>query len=300
VARRDVGRPGKHEGPPDAGAAGSCGSRRDAEVRIHRRPRRARTGFGAGDGGSGRRGSGRQEAAVGPRRRDHLPRHPDGLGAGLRRSGAADTGAARPRRRQRGSLLRHRSRRGDDRPDQGRCQGRRFTRWRRRGARLRRAGGPRQSRALGPQARRAAGRRGDEHPGGQGRRDRRRLRGRRTPRQRRPRSDLLGRRGRCLPSWQHPRRWHRGRNVDRRAGGGAGGDETVGHAQPADPGDRRHGDQGVGPVVQGAHRRHRRAGDGGRRRDDGRPGPRRGGAAFGGDSVDEFVRNADAFAASLS
>ena len=36
--------------------------------------------------------------------------------------------------------------------------------------------------------------------------------------------------------------------------------------------DRRHRDQGAGRVVQGAHRRHRRAGDGRRRRDDGRTG----------------------------
>ncbi len=54
--------------------------------------------------------------------------------------------------------------------------------------------GTRQSRPLGPQARLAA-RPGDhEHPGGQGRRDRRRLRGRRPTGQRRARSDLLGRR----------------------------------------------------------------------------------------------------------
>ena len=46
---------------------------------------------------------------------------------------------------------------------------------------LRRARRARQPRALGPQARRAAGPGAHEHPGRQGRRDRRRLRGRRAP-----------------------------------------------------------------------------------------------------------------------
>ena len=43
--------------------------------------------------------------------------------------------------------------------------------------------------------------------------------------------------------------------------------------------DGRHGDEGGDGLVQGAHRRHGRAGDGRRRRDDGRPRPRRRGAA---------------------
>ena len=51
---------------------------------------------------------------------------------------------------------------------------------------LRRAGRARQPRALGPQARRAARAGAHEHPGGEGRRDRRRVRGRRPARERRP------------------------------------------------------------------------------------------------------------------
>ena len=91
------------------------------------------------------------------------------------------------------------ARRGDDRRDQGRGQGRRLAGRRRRGARLRRARRARQPRALGPQARRPAGPGADEHPGGEGRRDRRRLRGRRPAGQRGPRRDPLGRRRRRLP-----------------------------------------------------------------------------------------------------
>ena len=44
-------------------------------------------------------------------------------------------------------------------------------------------------------------------------------------------------------------------------------------------GDRRHGHQGVDGLVQGAHRRHRRSGDGRGRRDDGRARAGRRGAA---------------------
>ena len=57
---------------------------------------------------------------------------------------------------------------------------------------LRRAGRARQPRALGPQARRAAGPGGDEHPGREGRRDRRRVRGRRPAGERGPRPDRAG------------------------------------------------------------------------------------------------------------
>ena len=64
----------------------------------------------------------------------------------------------------------------------------------RRGHRLRGPGRPREPRPLGPQARRRPGRRPHEHPGGQGGRDRRRLRRRHPPRLRRPRPDRLGRR----------------------------------------------------------------------------------------------------------
>ena len=61
----------------------------------------------------------------------------------------------------------------------GRGQGRRLARRRGRGARLRRAARARLARALGPQGRRPARPGADEHPGDEGRRDRRRLRGRR-------------------------------------------------------------------------------------------------------------------------
>ena len=56
----------------------------------------------------------------------------------------------------------------------------------------------------------------------------------------------------------HARRWPRGWHDQRRAAGGPRGDEAAGHAQPPDARDRRHRDEGVGGVVQGAHRRHRR------------------------------------------
>ena len=114
------------------------------------------------------------------------------VGAG---DAAPDTRRPHHGRRVAGALLRPRRGRGDDRRGQGRRQGRRLARRRDRGARLRRTGRSRQPRALGPQARRAAGPGGDEHPGGQGRRDRRRVRGGRASRQRRPRPDPLGRRG---------------------------------------------------------------------------------------------------------
>ena len=84
----------------------------------------------------------------------------------------------------------------DDRRGRGRGQGRRLARRRGRGPRLRRAARARLARALGPQGRRPARPGADEHPGDEGRRDRRRLRGGRRPRQRRPRRDPLGRRGR--------------------------------------------------------------------------------------------------------
>jgi chorismate synthase len=52
-------------------------------------------------------------------------------------------------------------------------------------------------------------------------------------------------------------------------------DEAAGDAQRARAGDRRHRDQGGRCLVQGTHRCHRGAGHGRRRRDDGRPRPRR-------------------------
>ena len=109
---------------------------------------------------------------------------------------AADARGPGRRRRVAGALLRPRRGRGDDPGDQGRGQGRRLARRRRRGARRRRPGRARQPRPLGPQARRPAGPGRDEHPGRQGRRDRRRVRGRRPAGERGPRPDPLGRRRR--------------------------------------------------------------------------------------------------------
>ena len=149
-------------------------------------------------------GAAGQAAARRARRRGAVPRRPDGRGRGP--TGARPTLADLGRgRRVAGALLRPGGRRGDDRRDQGGGQGRRLARRRRRGARLRRAGRARQPRALGPQARRPARPGGDEHPGREGRRDRRRLRGRRAAGERGPRPDPLGRRRRQLPP-RH-RRW---------------------------------------------------------------------------------------------
>ena len=80
------------------------------------------------------------------------------------------------RRHVRGPLLRHRRRARDDPRDQGSGQGRRLARRCRRGARLRRAARPRLARPLGPPHRRLARAGTDEHPGDEGRRDRRGLR----------------------------------------------------------------------------------------------------------------------------
>ena len=90
--------------------------------------------------------------------------------------------------------------RRDDRRDQGRGQGRRLARRRGRGARLRRAARARFARALGPQARRPARAGAHEHPGHEGRRDRRRLRGRGPARERSPRRDPLGRGAASTPA----------------------------------------------------------------------------------------------------
>ena len=140
-----------------------------------------------------------QVAPQDARHRDHLARHPDGLGHRAGRRAAPDARAARSGRREPGALLRSRRQRGDDRRDQGGVEGRRLARRRRRGARLRRPGRPRQPRALGSQARRAARAGDDEHPGREGRRDRRRVRGRRPAGERGPRSDPVGRRRPRVP-----------------------------------------------------------------------------------------------------
>ena len=85
--------------------------------------------------------------------------------------------------------------------------------------------------------------------------------------------------GQRLPPRDRAGRRHRGRHDDRRAAGRARGDEAAGHAQPADAEDGRRRHQGSDRQLQGAHRRHRRAGDGRGGRDDGGAGARRRGAA---------------------
>ena len=100
------------------------------------------------------------------------------LGAATVVARRAPADARRPRadRRVRGALLRPRRRGRDDPRDQGSGEGRRLARRRGRGARLRRAARARFARALGPPHRRAARAGADEHPGDEGRRDRRGLR----------------------------------------------------------------------------------------------------------------------------
>ena len=148
-------------------------------------------------------GTRRQGAAGRARRRHREPRDPDGRGP---LEGGHPPRPGRPRRGRRvaGALLRRRGRGRDGRRDQGGGQGRRHPRRHRRGARLRRARRPRQPRALGPQARRAARPRPHDDPGREGRRDRRRLRGRRPAGERGPRPDHLGR-GDAAPTGASPR-----------------------------------------------------------------------------------------------
>ena len=71
--------PGRHQGSADPGPPGPRRPRRDAEVRVHRCPRRARTGERARDSGARGRRCGGQGTAEDARRRHHLPRDPDGL-----------------------------------------------------------------------------------------------------------------------------------------------------------------------------------------------------------------------------
>ena len=113
---------------------------------------------------------------------------------------------------------------GDGRGDRPGPQGRRHPRRRRRGAGVRRAGGPRLARPLGPPARRPAGRRPHGHPGDQGRRGRRRLRPGAGARFAGARRDRAHRRRH--PALHRPLRRHRGRSDHRRAAAGARRDEA--------------------------------------------------------------------------
>ncbi len=105
---------------------------------------------------------------------------------------------------------------------------------------------------------------------------------------------------RRLRAGHPPGRGHRGRYEHRRPHRRPAVDEAAGHAQPALARHRRRRHQGVDGVVQGAHRRDRRAGHGGRRRDDDGPGAGREALRkFGGDSVEEFRRNHAGYLATL-
>ena len=160
-----------------------------------------------------------------------------------------------------------------------------------------------QPRALGPRARRPAGPGPHEHPGRQG--ASRSARAGTSPAGggRRPTTPSAGtsRSGRRLPARDRPGRRHRGRDVDRRADRGPGGHEAAGHAQPPRARDGRRGHQGVDGSLQGAHRRHRRAGHGRGGRDDdrARAGRPRRCASSAATRWPRCVRNRDGFVASL-
>ena len=186
---------------------------------------------------------------------------------------------------------------------EGGGQGRRLARRRRRGARLRRA-----ARASARTSTGTASIDGllaqalDEHPGHEGRRDRRRLRGRRPARAATPTTRSSG-----TPT---PASTRAGST---RAGGTEGGMTTGGllvarvAMKPLATLNRpvlkhrRRRDQGGDGLVQGAHRRHRGARGRRGRRDDGRRScsPTEVTRKFGGDSLDELVRNHAAYLASL-
>ena len=136
-----------------------------------------------------------------------------------------------------------------------------------------------------------------EHPGREGRGDRRRVRGGRPARERGPRPDHAGTPRAGLPRETQPGRRHRGRHVHGRAARRPGGHEAAGHAEPA----RR-----CGPSTSGPRRRRSRS-----RSAPTSPPCRPSGVVaetmvalvladeatrkFGGDSVAELVRNRDAF-----
>ena len=120
------------------------------------------------------------------------PRGPDGPGrcqVGRRGPTPADLDRGR---RVAGALLRPRRRGGDDRRDQGGGQGRRLARRRRRGARPTACPSASGSHVHWDRKLDApAGPGADEHPGGEGRRDRRRLRRRRPPGLARPTTPII-------------------------------------------------------------------------------------------------------------
>ena len=189
--------------------------------------------------------------------------------------------------------------RGDGRRGQGGGQGRRLARRRRRGARLRRARRAGQPRPLGPQARRPARPGGDEHPGGQGRRDRRRLRRRRPARAAPPTTRSAGTRT--------PATYRR----DTTLAGGVEGGMSTGELLVVRAAMKPLATLNV-PVLETVDTATKEATVSFKERTDVTAVPAMGVVAetmvalvlaaeaqrkFGGDSVDEFVRNAEAFRA---
>ena len=185
VARGDVARARRDSRAADPTAARPRRPRGDAEVRLHRRARRPGAGVGPRDGGPGRGRQRGQGVARGTGRAGAQPRRADGPGR-FEVDATTDRRGPRRCRRVSGPVLRPRGGSGHDRGDQSDGQGRRLVGRRGRGAGLRRPRRPRQPRPLGPQAGRPHRPSVDEHPGRQGGRDRRRLRGRRPARERRP------------------------------------------------------------------------------------------------------------------
>ncbi len=119
-----------------------------------------------------------------------------------------------------------------------------------------------------------------EHPGGEGRRDRRRVRGRRAAGQRGPRPDRVGRRRRRVPP--RSRRWPAASRAACRPASCSSARAAMKPLATLNrpvAQDRRHRHQGGDGLVQGAHRRHRGAGHGRGGRDDGGARARRRGAA---------------------
>ena len=202
---------------------------------FDRRARRPGAGLGPRDRGAGRRRA-PWPSAAGPARRRRSCSHVVQHRVGRRAEAAA--GPARPTSTRvdelRGPLLRRRGRGGDDRRDQGRGQG----------GRLASAASSRCSPTacrsgsgshvhwdrkldalLGPGA--------HEHPGGEGRGDRRRVRGRRAAGERGPRPDPWDADAGAYRRESHAGRRHRGRHVHRRGRSWRGRHEAAGHAQPA-------------------------------------------------------------------
>ena len=188
--------PGRHREAAAPAPARPRRPRRHAEVRLRRRPQRARAGERTGDGRARRRRHAREAAARRARHRGDQPRHPDGRGARRRRCGArtpADLAAVddSPVRcfdpAAEAAMIAEveaAAKVGDSLGGVVEVLGYGVP------------PGPRIARALGPQDRRSARAGADEHPGDEGRRDRRRLRGRRQAGQRGPRRDPVGRRRR--------------------------------------------------------------------------------------------------------